>query len=303
MKLIIPFINNKKQFALLLVFLSTLFASAMGACLKYVLLNNDIFVVGFLRFFFGMIIILPYIIYTKFSVFKTYSLKLQIIRSSINLPAMYLGFSALSMIPFEKNAAINFIVPIFVTVLAVIFLKEKIYLFRISALVIGFLGMLIIIRPGFITFELGVKIALIASFLWALAVILAKTLAKNDSAITILAYQYLFMTLFTLILGILNWEYISYQSLLLIFLAAIFGTIFHLAINHAFKIVDLTYSQPVSFLSLIWASGFGIIFFKEVPDLYTWIGAIIIFISVLIITFREAKLNKDISKQSLPLQQ
>jgi len=231
------------------------------------------------------------------------SLKLHIIRFPINLPAMYFGFTALSLIPFEKNAAINFTVPIFVTILAVIFLKERIHYFRITALIIGFIGMLIIIRLGIIPFEFGVKIALISSFLWAFAVVLVKTLARKDSAITILTYQYVLLTLFTLILAIINWEPISFKSLLLIFLAAIFGTFFHLSINHVFKIVDLTYSQPISFLSLIWASGLGIILFNEYPDLYTWLGAMVIFISVYIITFREAKLKKDIPKQSLPLQQ
>ena len=98
----------------------------------------------------------PYILKTKFDVFSTKNLKIHILRSTLNLPAMLLGFAALAMLPLEKMTAIHFIVPIIVTILAVIFLKEKIYLYRSIALVMGFLGMLIILRPVLLIFLLNI---------------------------------------------------------------------------------------------------------------------------------------------------
>ena len=123
----------------------------------------NVFTAGFLRFFLGLLIISPYILKTKFNVFKTNNLKIHLLRSSLNLPAMYLAFASFTLVPLEKLSALHFVVPLFVTVLAVIFLKEKIYLYRISALVIGFIGMLIILRPGYIDITLGVQMVLISS--------------------------------------------------------------------------------------------------------------------------------------------
>ena len=83
------------------------------------------------------------IIKSKFSIFKTKNLKLHFVRSIINLPAMLLGFGSISFIPIEKFTAIQFIVPFIVTILAVIFLKERIFIYRTVALIFGFVGMLI----------------------------------------------------------------------------------------------------------------------------------------------------------------
>ena len=102
------------------------------------------------------IFIFPYILKTKFKVYKTTNISLHIIRSLLNYPAMLLTFSALMLVPYEKISALNFLVPFFVTILAVLFLKENIRIYRISALVIGFIGMLIILRPGIIEISLGI---------------------------------------------------------------------------------------------------------------------------------------------------
>ena len=83
----------------------------------------------FFVFFLGLVIITPYILKSKFKVYQTKNFKIHLIRSGLNLPAMLLGFAALTMVPFEKISALHFIVPFIVTILAVIFLKEKIRLY------------------------------------------------------------------------------------------------------------------------------------------------------------------------------
>ena len=99
----------------------------MGTFIKLAQEELNVFTTGFLRFFFGFLIIIPYILKTKFKVFNTSNLKIHILRSALNLPAMLLGFAALAILPLEKITAIHFVVPLLVTILAVIFLKEKIY--------------------------------------------------------------------------------------------------------------------------------------------------------------------------------
>tara|TARA_B110000444_G_C18621234_1_gene492261 strand:- start:86 stop:736 length:651 start_codon:yes stop_codon:yes gene_type:complete len=207
---------------------------------------------------------------------------------------MLLTFSALMLVPYEKISALNFLVPFFVTILAVLFLKEKIRIYRISALFIGFLGMLIILRPGIINISLGIQMVLVASLFWSVIIILTKQLTNKDSSITILVYMYTFMTFLTLTTAIIFWQIPTVNSLIYLSLAAFVGTVSHISINHAFKLVEVSMTQPFSFIGLIVASLYGYFLFDESPDIYTWLGAIIIFIGITIITIREMQLNKEI---------
>jgi len=271
----------------------------MGTLMRLALNDLNLYTAGFLRFFLGFIIVFPYILKTKFKVYQTPNFKIHLIRSSLNLPAMLLGFAALTLVPLEKISALHFIVPFIVTILAVVFLKEKIRFYRISALIIGFIGMLVILRPGIIDISLGIQMSLISSFIWAVVIIITKKLTDDDSAITILTYQYTFMTILSFFIVIFFWQTPSLISLLYLILAAISGTILHIAVNHAYKLVDVSMTQPFSFVGLIIASFYGYFIFNEKPDLYTWIGALIIFVGVILITIREIQLNKDLVKSKI----
>ncbi len=290
---------NNNQFAIFLIIISIIFGTLMGTFIKLAQEELNVFTTGFLRFFFGFLIITPYILKTKFEVFSTKNLKIHILRSALNLPAMLLGFAALAMLPLEKMTAIHFIVPIIVTILAVIFLKEKIYLYRSIALVIGFLGMLIILRPGIIDISIGIYMALISSLIWSVVIILTKKVSKDDSAITILSHQYVYMSLFSFPLVIYFWDQPSLKTIIFILCAAMSGTILHIALNHAYKLVDVTMTQPYSFLGLIVSSIIGYFVFSDKPDFYTWLGASVIFCGVLLISYRELQLNKEITRKRL----
>ena len=290
---------NNNQFAIFLIIISIIFGTLMGTFIKLAQEELNVFTTGFLRFLFGFLIIAPYILKTKFMVFSTKNLKIHILRSALNLPAMLLGFAALAMLPLEKMTAIHFIVPIIVTILAVIFLKEKIYLYRSIALVMGFLGMLIILRPGIIDISIGIYMALISSLIWSVVIILTKKVSKDDSAITILSHQYVYMSLFSFPLVIYFWDQPSLKTIIFILCAAMSGTILHIALNHAYKLVDVTMTQPYSFLGLVASSIIGYFVFSDKPDFYTWLGASVIFCGVLLISYRELQLNKEITRKRL----
>ena len=290
---------NNNQFAIFLIIISIIFGTLMGTFIKLAQEELNVFTTGFLRFFFGFLIITPYILKTKFEVFSTKNLKIHILRSALNLPAMLLGFAALAMLPLEKMTAIHFIVPIIVTILAVIFLKEKIYLYRSIALVMGFLGMLIILRPGIIDISIGIYMALISSLIWSVVIILTKKVSKDDSAITILSHQYVYMSLFSFPLVIYFWDQPSLKTIIFILCAAMSGTILHIALNHAYKLVDVTMTQPYSFLGLVVSSIIGYFVFSDKPDFYTWLGASVIFCGVLLISYRELQLNKELTRKRL----
>tara|TARA_Y100000590_G_scaffold349183_1_gene400607 strand:+ start:132 stop:1019 length:888 start_codon:yes stop_codon:yes gene_type:complete len=292
---------NKKILAIILVIMSTFFGTLMGMFLKIAQDEINVFTAGFLRFFLGLLIILPYILYTKFKVYKTLHFKLHLLRGIINLPMMYLGFGALVYISLEQFNALHFIVPLIVTLLAVLIFKERIYLIRISALIVGFLGMLIMIRPGIIEINIGVYMILASCLMWSLIIIISKSLSKDESPITILTYQYTFMTVFTFFIALFYWETPSYTIWIYVFLSAICGSILHIALNYSYKLVDLSVTQPITFFGLIWGSLLGYYVFDDRPDFFTWVGGIIIFSSVLIITYRESYLKKNIAKNSIPI--
>jgi len=273
----------------------------MGTFIKLAQAELNVFTTGFLRFFFGLLIIIPYILKTKFKVFYTSNLKIHILRSALNLPAMLLGFAALAILPLEKMTAIHFVVPLMVTILAVIFLKEKIYLYRSLALIIGFLGVLIILRPGIVDISIGIYMALTSSLIWSVVIILTKKVSKDDSAITILSHQYLYMSLFSLPLVIYFWDQPNLKTIIFILCAAMSGTILHIALNHAYKLVDVSMTQPYSFLGLVVSSVIGYFVFSDKPDLYTWLGASVIFCGVILISYRELQLNKEITRKRLDI--
>ena len=292
---------NKKILAILLFVTATFFGSLMGVFMRLAQSDINVFTASFLRFGIGFVIILPYLFYSKFKVYKTNNIKLHFIRGIINVPTMYVGFAALMFIPLEQIQALHFIVPLIVTFLAVFFFKEKIRFVRITALIIGLLGMLVMLRPGMIEMNIGVYMVLFTSIVWSFIIIITKFLSKNDSPITILTYQYSFVTFFAFFIVIFFWETPSPIIFFYTFLAALSGTILHIALIYSYKLVDLTLIQPFTFLSLIWASLFGYNVFGEEPDIFTWLGAIIIFSGVLIIFYRESYLKKDIAKESLPM--
>ncbi len=291
--------NNIK--AILLATVASFCAVLMSVFLKLAQNDINVFTVGFLRFFFGLILILPFIIKSNFNIYKTNNFKFHLARSIINVPMMILGFAALMYIPLEQIKAIGFLSPILVVILSVLILKERIYIIRILALIIGFFGVLIILRPGIIEINVGAYMVLLSGLLWSTVIIITKFMSKEDSPMTILTYQYTFVSIFILPLALIYWTNPTLNSLYYALLAAIVGTVLHLCINHSYRLADLSVIQPVWFTQLIFASIFGFSIFGEIPDGWTWAGGILVFTSVLIITYRENYLKKDIAKKSIPL--
>ena len=277
--------------AVLLTISASFFAVLMEALIKAAQYDSNVYTIGFFRFFFGFLIILPYLVTKKFNTYKTKNLKFYIIRGAFNIPVMILGFGALVYVPLEQFKAMHFLSPIIVVLLSFIIFREQIYRFRIFALIIGFLGMLIIVRPGYVDFNIGTIMILVSLTFWSFIIILSKFVSKDDSPITMVTYQYTLMTIFAFPLAIYFWQMPSLISIFLVFIAAVSGTILHLCLGLAYKYADLSVTQPIWFTGLIFGSGFGYFVFNEIPDFWTWIGGIVVFSSVLVITYFEK--NKE----------
>ena len=280
--------KNKLTQVALLAIGATFFGSFMGACVK--LLSDDLHpvIICFYRCLMGLIIITPFIIKNNFQALQTDNMRLQILRALINIISMICWFTAIGMMHLEKATALGFTTPLFTTVLAVIVLGEVIRFHRTAALLLGFIGILIIIRPGYMPFEFGTILMLIASFSFSFVLIFVKKLSATDSSLTIIFYHLLYMTPAFFILSLFYWQSISFNQLVIFSLMGSSGLLSHWCLAQAFKMSDTTFVMPLQFTKLIWASLIGLFIFAEQPDIWTWVGGVIIFISVVYITYREA---------------
>jgi EamA-like transporter family. len=170
--------------AVLLATIASFCAVLMAVFLKLAQNEINVFTVGFLRFFFGFLIIFPFILKSKFNIYKTNNFKFHLTRSIINVPMMILGFAALMYLPLEQIKAIGFLSPILVVILSVIILKERIYIIRILALIIGFIGVLIILRPGIKKIALGASLVFLSPSLRSSVIIIKKIMSKEASPMT-----------------------------------------------------------------------------------------------------------------------
>ena len=275
---------------------ATLFGSFMGAGVK--LLSDDLhpIIICFYRCLMGLIIITPFVARNNFKALQTDNMCLQLFRALINIISMICWFSAIGMMHFEKATALGFTTPLFTTVLAVLILGEVIRFHRTAALLLGFVGILIIIRPGYVPFEFGTILMLIASFSFSFVLIFVKKLSATDSSLTIIFYHLLYMTPAFFILSLFFWESVSFNQLIIFTLMGASGLLSHWCLAQAFKMSDTTFVMPLQFTKLIWASFIGLFIFAEQPDIWTWIGGVIIFISVVYITYREAFKKKGTSE-------
>jgi len=283
---------NKKLFVIFLSLIGTGTAAIMVSGIK--LLSQDLnpFIIAFYRCLFGVIIMLPFMIYNYPEAWKTHNIKLQFVRSAINVYSMISWFTAIGTLQLEKAAAIGFTTPLFTTILAIIFLGEVIRIQRITALIVGFIGILVVIRPGYIPFESGALWLLSAAITFSIVIIIVKKLTEKDSSLTTAFYQMAFMVPPTFFIALFFWESINISQFLLFIFVAIAGFITQFSFAQCLKMAETTFIMPIQFTKLIWLSLIGYFFFMEVPDIWTWIGASIIFSSILFIAYREA-INKN----------
>ena len=163
---------------------------------------------------------------------------------------MIAGFIAFTLIPLAQATAISFTTPIFVTIGAALVLGEVIKLRRIIAIIIGFLGMLIIVQPGSGALSVGVSLAFISAVAHSGNGLLVKKMTAKESANAIVAWMVILIVPITIIPAILVWEWPGPETWIYLWLLAIFGTLGHLFFTRAFALAEITSLQPLEFIKL-----------------------------------------------------
>ena len=247
------------------------------------------FVMAFLRYFFGALILLPVVFRLGlFRSFHTNRVGLHVSRGAIHTAGMMLWFVALPLTTLAEITALGFTGPIFVTIGAALFLAEDVRLRRWIAVFVGFAGAMIIIRPGFGSFHLGVICILVSTPIFSASNLISKALARTDSSTTIVIWQNLVIVICAAPVAIWFWQTPNWVDLLWFVAAGLAGTLGHVCQQRGYQLADITLLQPIGFLSLIYNALLGYFLFFQKPDVWTFVGAAVIFSSALYISHREA---------------
>jgi drug/metabolite transporter (DMT)-like permease len=272
----------------LYMLLSCVLFSIMGGLIRYLSIQDfHPFMTAFVRTLFAILFLLPTFYHVGLSGLKTKRLKLHIFRGVVSGIAVIASFYALTVIPLANAVSYSFAAPVIATVLAVIFLKERIRLPRISAIILGFIGVLILLRPGTVPFSSGVGAALIAAVAVAFAIICIRSLSQTDKSNVVAIYS-LFITLpISFAFALMEWKWPSNEQLAILTIIGMSAAIAQFSISKAFSNSETTAIMPIDFIRLIFSAVIGYFFYAEVPDFYTFVGASLILSSAVYAAHRE----------------
>ena len=278
--------------AALLMLGSTTFFAAMAVMIRIASADLSTYQVAFFRNLFGLLFLLPFLFRDGWRLPRTTQLPRYLVRCAIGVASMLCGFWALGNLPMAQAVALSYATPLLATVAAVFILGETVRMRRWSAVVIGLVGVLVIVRPGSEAFSAGSLVALGGALLSALVAIQIKQLSRVDAADTIVFYTYVFWVPMSLVPALFAWEWPQGITWLWLLLLGAFGTGGQLLWTRALKIGEVSALQPISFMQLPLVAVAAWLLFGEAPTRWTIIGAGIILAANIYIAHREVQLAR-----------
>ncbi len=297
--------KNKNILGLFYMLVSVAFFSLMDVCVK---LTGE-YALGEILFFRSLFGFLPiFFLIPKDRLknlknfYKTKNLNLLLWRSFFGAVSMASIFIALRNLDLAETVAMTFAGPIFVTLFSIFFLSETVGITRWSAVILGFIGVLFISRPGFETANLYYIFPIIFCLGFATVCILIKFLTLRGESVWLIAFY------FTLVSGLFGlctlpfggWFMPTKIDFILFILIGLFGSVGNILLTFSAKLAPLSLVIPIKYMAFIYAIAFGFFIFQEIPSNFTIIGAVLIIVSSLIIFTRERQLKKAVV---LPRQQ
>ncbi len=278
--------------AALLMLGSTVFFGLMAVTIKLASKTLHTFEIAFFRNFFGLIAALPLLWRHGPDLLRTTQLPRYVFRCMIGIVSMMAGFWAIGHLPLAQAVALSYSTPIFVTIAAVIFLHEQVRARRWAAVALGFVGVMIIVRPGSDSFSAGTLVALAAAVLSGIVSIQIKQLSKVEPADRIVFYTTLLWVPMSLLPALTVWEWPRGIAWAWVVAAGFLGTSGHMLWTRALKLGDVSALTPISFMQLPLVAIAGWLLFEEPLDRWTALGAGVIFAANAYIAHREAQLAR-----------
>lgn len=247
---------------------------------------------AFLRYVIGLVFLIP--VWRELVAIRLTprQKKLFGLRGIVHSLGVILWFYAMTRIPIAEVTAMNYLNPVYVSILAVFLLGEKMALRRVLAVIAALIGSLIILRPGFRELDPGHIAMLGTALLFAGSYLIAKIVSGELPASLVVALLSITVTIGLAPFAIAVWVTPSFADLLVLAAIACFATAGHYTMTLSFAAAPVTVTQPVTFLQLVWSVLLGALFFGEPADPWVILGGVIIMASVIFITWREAQLRK-----------
>lgn len=265
----------------LIVLVASLLSVLMSSLIKHVGQTIPVIEILFIRQILVLIIISPVIFRNLDTVFKTNIYGMHFLRASLSIIAMYTGFSAVVNMPLAEVTAISFARILFTTILAIIFLKEVIGLRRWTSIIIGFVGVLVIIRPDPDNINIYALMAIVSALFVSGIQIILRKLSQIDKASTILAFHSLSITLVMAVPAYFLWVMPNFHEMIFIVMIGSLMSLMQWLFIQALKVGEAAAIAPMEYVRLLYAGVIGLIFFAEIPTAWTLAGAGIIVASTL----------------------
>ena len=284
----------------LLIVLASLFVAIMASLIKHIGQDFAITQILFIRQLCVALIISPILFKYHRTVFRSNHKSVYLVRVVFSSIAMITGFTAVVHMPLAEVTAISFGRTLFATLLAIIILKEVVGIRRLTGTVIGFLGVIIIIRPDTNNIDVYAILAIISAFFVSTNMIILRKMTQIDSPSTIMAYQAVPITLIMAVPALDFWKTPNLNELVTIIIAGGLMSIIQYVTIQAFKVGEAAALAPMEYAKLLFAVFIGIYFFDETPTIWTLSGAILIIGSTLYTMHRNAVHNQRLGSRARP---
>tara|TARA_B100000941_G_scaffold263337_1_gene216658 strand:- start:1986 stop:2867 length:882 start_codon:yes stop_codon:yes gene_type:complete len=286
---------SKNQLGFLYMFMSVCAFSLMDLVVKW---SNE-YPLGQVLFFRGFVgVLLYFLIIPKERLGNFYYTKragLHFLRCLFGLIALVSIFTALRNLPLATVVSISFAAPVFTTIFSIFFLSEKVGIFRWLAVLIGFIGIIIIAEPGFSQLNIFYIYPIIFCLGMAYVAISIRQLSKTEPVWLISLYFSLAITLLSLVTIPGGWIVPSFVDFIILSLLGVFGGVANLWLSQSYKFSEVSLVTPLKYLALVFAIIFGYFIWDEIPTLKTLVGATLVILSSVIIFRREIQLKKQVS--------
>ncbi|NIP74066.1 MAG: DMT family transporter, partial [Gammaproteobacteria bacterium] len=216
---------------------------------------------AFFRNFLALLLLLGWHRSRFFGYFRTAHLKLHLLRGGLNVVAMLMFFTAVLITPLADVAALGFTAPLFASLLAIVVLRERLRWHRLLVIAFGFVGAVVILRPGFAAVGQGPVLLLMSAALWSVTMLVIKMIARTDSSVTITVYMGSVMAPLSLLAALWFWQWPTLEQLGWFVVISALGTLGQVSLAQSFRIAEVTAVLPLDFMKLVWGSLLGFFIF------------------------------------------
>ncbi len=258
----------------------------------------DILQIAFFRCAIGTLVVVPFLVTAGRAALRVNWILGHVGRTVAGYGSMVCGFYAIAHLELAEAVALSYTRPLFLVVLAVIFLGETVRWRRWTAIAIGFAGVIVTARPGMGAASFATYVAIFGAICVAVVGVFIKKLSDTERPEAVIFYFGIFTTLVSLPPAIAAWQPMEPLVFVLLLLVGAIGSVGQYCLIRAYRLVEATSIEPIDYVKLVFATAIGFALFGEWPDIWVFAGAAIIIASTLYITRREARIAREAARRT-----